>query len=167
MKIEVEGDELVSTYNNIRTYQQHWHFDTFSGTDESDDPVFNNFKFSFHLDPLGNIASITVPFEPMVKDIEFQRKADENLTDTEFLQKLIGQYQSEALENIEIFLQGDHLSLRITGQPQYELIPGYGTSFSLKGLSGFSVRFIIEEGEVNRLQINQPNGAFLFKRLRS
>lgn len=53
------------------------------------------------------------------------------------------------------------LTLTVPGQPTYELDPERGTRFSIRGLSGFAVRFELDEaGRARELILLQPNGVF-------
>lgn len=65
-----------------------------------------------------------------------------------------------------VALRGEHtLTLTVPGQPTYELVPTRGTSFDIKGLHGFSVKFEKDaSGAVTQLIIYQPNGTFVAKR---
>lgn len=61
-----------------------------------------------------------------------------------------------------LLLTGFVLTLTVPGQP---MVPTRGTSFDLKGLSGFSVQFTRDEaGVVTELVLYQPNGTFVAKR---
>jgi hypothetical protein len=45
------------------------------------------------------------------------------------------------------------------------LVPYKGTTFNLKGLSGYSIEFRMDEsGNVKEAKITQPNGIFTAKR---
>ncbi|NIN10264.1 MAG: serine hydrolase, partial [Gemmatimonadales bacterium] len=67
---------------------------------------------------------------------------------------------------ITVALKGaDALTLTVPGQPTYDLVPTRGTSFDLKGLSGYSVEFKRgEDGSVQEVVIFQPNGTFVATR---
>ena len=49
----------------------------------------------------------------------------------------------------------------IPGQPTYELEPVRDTEFGLKGLSGFSVVFLLDGTTVEKIEVRQPNGVFM------
>lgn len=56
---------------------------------------------------------------------------------------------------------------KVTGQPEHELVPRRGTSFDLKGLTGFSLEFKLDaSGGVSEAAFYQPDGAYLAKRRR-
>jgi hypothetical protein len=48
----------------------------------------------------------------------------------------------------------------VLGQPTYDLVPYRANEFSLKGLTGFSLRFEEENGTVKSASFIQPNGTF-------
>jgi len=57
------------------------------------------------------------------------------------------------------------LSLVVPGQPKYELIPRRGTSFDVKGLSGYSIEFRKDSaGKVTEAVFYEPDGAYVAKR---
>jgi hypothetical protein len=64
--------------------------------------------------------------------------------------------------NLIISLKGDDVLAAIfPGQPEYELVPYRGTEFNLKGLSGFSIEFKMDDaGVVTEAEITQPEGVF-------
>jgi hypothetical protein len=61
---------------------------------------------------------------------------------------------------MSVTLTGSALSLTLPGQAPIELEPAHGTSFRLKGLSGFAARFVLEAGNPTTLKVIQPNGVF-------
>src|SRR3989337_2873538 len=65
-----------------------------------------------------------------------------------------------------VALQGDScLTLTVPGQPTYTLVPLQGTSFSIKGMSGYTVEFKRSPaGAVTEVVFYQPNGTFAAKR---
>ena len=105
--------------------------------------------------------------EPKINDIVFKRKADQQLSSPVFLKKLAGTYKSEEI-TVDVFVQGNHLSVIVPGQPQYDLIPDHGLSFKFKHFSWISFRFLVnDEGIVTELQFLQPNGIFSLMPVRS
>ncbi len=167
MTIQMSDGQISSVYNDILTPLTHWHYDTYSGAKgQAEDPTFEGFKFSFQTDSAGHIAAVAVPLEPKVGDIVFKRKADEQLTSPEFLKKFGGTYKSDET-TVDVFVQGNHLSVVVPRQPQYDLVPDYGLTFKFKDLAGFSVRFLVDDaGVVTELQFIQPNGVFSFAPVR-
>ncbi|UCF37592.1 MAG: DUF3471 domain-containing protein, partial [Acidobacteriota bacterium] len=158
--VELLNGELIATYNQIVTALEHWHYDVFNGL-ESEDPVLENFKFEFRLNTRGEVDALVVALDPEVESIVFQRKPDARLFEPDFLSKLTGKF-TLATGVITVELKGSTLFASVSGQPVFELVPRRGVEFDLKGVSGFSVRFVLDESErVTEIQLIQPNGVFV------
>lgn len=60
---------------------------------------------------------------------------------------------------VKIYLNQETLTAKIPGQPEYTLVPGNKDEFSIKGVSGYSVKFESnEKAEVVAFILSQPNG---------
>lgn len=70
LKVLKDGDGLRATRNDMTFAASHYHYDVFELTSEE---TRMKLKASFTLDLKGNIASVSVPFAPGVKDIVFTR----------------------------------------------------------------------------------------------
>lgn len=68
-----EGDGLRATRWDTTFVLTHYHYDVFELKNEDGG---GGLKASFALDPKGNVASVSVPFAPGVKDIVFTRVPD-------------------------------------------------------------------------------------------
>ena len=68
--IKLDEKGLFNEDDGQNQYLRHYHYDTFELLG-SDDEVFC--KVTFHTDAKGVISSVSVPFEPAVKDIVFTR----------------------------------------------------------------------------------------------
>jgi CubicO group peptidase (beta-lactamase class C family) len=159
--IELADGALHATYNDITSPLEHWHFDTFNATGESDDPAMKDTKVLFRADVAGEISELVATLDPEVDDIVFAKKPDARLFDPEFLALLAGSYVFEITEQaMEIVLTGNRLNAVLPGQPTYELEPIRETEFGLKGLTGFSLVFILDGGSVKEIEVRQPNGVF-------
>lgn len=161
MKIVLEKNQLVARFNNLDYPLQHWHYDVFRGVDSLYDI---NFLMHFTVDNAGNITGMTVPLEPSVDDIVFQKLPPSELTDPEMLKAFTGSYELEGTI-IKVELRKNKLFAIVPGQPEYELEGISGTEFKLKSLNGYSLEFIRDKkGKVTDAQFNQPNGIFKAKR---
>ncbi len=163
--VEYEDKDLYGTFNNLRSKLEHWHYDVFRATED----VWQNTKINFLTNIKGDIDRISIPLEPAVDNIIFTKKPDAHLYDPEFLSMLAGKYQ---LENTTctVELRGENtLFVTVPGQPPYEMEPYKGTEFNLKGLTGFSVEFDLDDDweEVKGLRFIQPNGVFEAERIES
>jgi hypothetical protein len=156
--VEVEGNELKAAYNSMSFPLEHYHYDIFELYWDLFDA---RMKVSFFTDVKGNIGSLSVPFEPAVKDILFTRLPDKRMKERSFLEKFTGTYKLMGM-NLIISLKGDDVLAAIfPGQPEYELVPYHGTEFNLKGLSGFSIEFKMDDaGVVTEAEITQAEGVF-------
>jgi CubicO group peptidase (beta-lactamase class C family) len=69
--IVLEGGKLKADYHQRVFDFEHFHFDVFKMRNDWMDAEY---KVTFGMDAKGSIASLSVPFEPAVKDIVFVRK---------------------------------------------------------------------------------------------
>jgi hypothetical protein len=123
-------------------------------------------KLAFELDLMGNVAGVKVPLETSVEPIVFQKLPEKKMRERAFLERFVGEYLlNKVLLTIRLKNQ-DTLYLLVEGQPEYELVPYQGTLFNLKGISGVSIEFIIDENSeaVTAAKITQPEGVFTAKK---
>ncbi len=164
LKIDMKGDRLEMTYNGIATPLGHWHFETFSGLENPDDPTFKDMKFTFYTNATGTIESVSAPFEAAVDEIVFKRKVDARLFDPEYLTRFVGEYEIAEL-TITISLTGKVLTASVPGQPEMELVPDQENEFTVKEVSVVSVRFVTDdEGRVTSALLSQPGAVFEAKK---
>lgn len=163
LRIEYENKSLAMILNHIRCPLEHWHYDVFNGAKGGDDPTFEDTKLQFLSDMEGGIEGLRVILEPSVSEIVFTRKPDARLSDPAFLAGLAGEYVLSD-ETVRLDLKGDRLVLVVPGQNPYDLVPSRGTDFKLKGLTGYTVRFVLgPTNEVEEVRFVQPNGVFTGK----
>ena len=67
---------------------------------------------------------------------------------------------------VKVYIKNETvLYVFVPGQPEYETVPIGNHEFSLKVLSGYSVKFdVSDNGTVTGLSFIQPNGIFKAKR---
>ena len=120
----------------------------------------------FHTDLQGNIAKLSAPFEPNVKDIEFARLPDKSMKDKSFLEQFVGRYEIDGKPG-EVQLKGeDTLVISMSGSPEMELEPYQGTEFKVKGIAVVSIEFVLDEsGEVVGLDLSQPGMVLHIKKV--
>lgn len=70
LNIGLEDEKLVISHWGEKFTLSHYHYDTFEVLDPSGELIF---RLTFHTDANGLVNSITSPFEPTIKDIEFLR----------------------------------------------------------------------------------------------
>jgi len=118
----------------------HYHYDVFEVAERDLEPLSKE-KISFHTNLLGDVDSISIPFETNVKDIVFTRLGDASMRERTFLEPLTGTYQRGG-GTVTVAMKGDHaITLTLPGQPAQELEPVRGTRFHVKGPSGQTVEF--------------------------
>ncbi len=159
-----DEDRLHATYQDASGLLEHYHYDVFQVAEDPLNP-FSGGKLMFLYNMRGDVDRVAVPLEPAVDAIVFTRVADAAMRDRAFLESFVGEYELAGTV-VTVALKGnDALTLTVPGQPTYDLVPTRGTSFDLKGLSGYSVEFKRgEDGSVKEVVIYQPNGTFVASR---
>jgi CubicO group peptidase (beta-lactamase class C family) len=147
--------DLSLTHRHYETFDLEWH-------ELSDQSLL--FPLMFLSDPDGDITALTVPFEPSVEPLRFDRLPDARAQDPEVLRRLCGTYTMGPIE-IVVAQQGDRLlTVAAPGAPPFELQAGRGLRFEVKGQPGLTAEFELDEtGTVVRL-VAQPLGIFRPKR---
>jgi hypothetical protein len=158
LRVEVAGQAMRATYNHIATPLEHWHYETFDGGENEDDPTFEHMKYTFVTDVNGNVAALRVPFEPAVEEIVFARRPEALMNDPAYLRTLAGTYQLGGLQ-LTVEVRGDELTLLVPGQPLYTLEPDLGGWFAIRGIEGYRLRFTAEG-----LELQQPDGLYTAQR---
>jgi CubicO group peptidase (beta-lactamase class C family) len=162
LHIKAGEDGLELSYNDIQYSMSHFHYDVFQCQNEMMDITQ---KLAFELDIKGNVAGVAVPLETSVEPIVFRKMPEKTMRERAFLEQFVGEYLlNKVVVNIRLKNQ-DMLFLLVEGQPEYELDPYQGAQFNLKGISGVSIEFILDEsGVVTAAKITQPEGVFTAKK---
>ncbi len=156
------SDSLTGKYNSFNFTLEHFHYDIIQS---KDDIVFSEQKISFLSNKKGDIDKLTISLEPAVDDIVFVKKPSKSLSDADYLKQFVGEYKIGQM-TIKVELKGNNvLTASPTGQPTIELEPYKENEFNLKGISGYSTKFTIENGKAVEMIFNQPNGVFTAKRV--
>jgi CubicO group peptidase (beta-lactamase class C family) len=138
--VAFENGALKFSYHGDGGLLNHYHYDEFEVA-EGELQQLSKLKVSFHTNLVGDVDSLSVPFETSVKEIVFSRLADRSMKETTFLRPLTGAYQRGA-GIVTVAMQGDHaITLTMGGQTAVELEPVRGTRFNIKGQNGSSVEF--------------------------
>jgi hypothetical protein len=142
----------------------HRHYETFELPEASDRLLPDQLAITFLTDRDGNIASLSAPLEPMVKDIVFARRAAGECLDTVFRERCVGHYKSGVTTHRVTLDPDKQLTLKPDNQPAYRLLPQQGRRFRIAELEGYSIEFrgalIIDE-----VIFHQPNGTFVARRV--
>lgn len=152
-------EALAMSYNGFAPPLEHWHYDVFRVTDTD----LKGALIAFGGNLRGDIETVTVPLETSVDPIVFTRRAPASMSDPAFLDRFAGAY-ALGPQTITVARRGRALVASIPGQPTYELVPYRGTEFNLKGLKGFSIRFLEQDGKVTGANVIQPDGVYEAKR---
>ncbi|HXU39359.1 MAG TPA: serine hydrolase [Blastocatellia bacterium] len=163
LKVVLNGDHLETTFNNIVTPLEHWHYDTFNGG-KVKDGVFEDMKFTFQTDVNGFVARVSAPFEAAVKEIVFVKKPDARLFDPAFLARFTGDYSFQG-QTISVSIKGNALVANMSGQPQLDLMPSLAGDFVLKQVQVVSIHFVSDDqGKVSAFELRQPGTVLTAKR---
>lgn len=163
--VRLMNGKLSAVHHGITSVLDHWHFNVFTVVEEDQHTFFPRIgtMMTFHTNLKGDIDELTIPYEPNVKDIVFVRRKQEHLPHGEYFRKFIGLYEIYGY-TVEIAMRNHILYAIIPGQPIYELIPGAENEFTVKSMSGYNIRFILnKDGKVEEALLVQPYGAFTAK----
>ena len=164
LTVALADGKLVGSYNDLPLPLEHWHYETFNTTEDPKDPTLAAMELNFRTNEEGDVDALTANFESSVAPIVFDRLPDARMTDPKFLARLAGDYVLPDVP-LKIALRGAVLTMIVPGQTPYELVPGRGLSFAMKGLTGYSVRFVLDkDGAPTELTVIQPEAVFTAKR---
>jgi hypothetical protein len=160
-----DGDGLHWRYRGMFAPLAHRHFDTFELPEEPLRLLPDRLAISFATDREGNIASLSAPFEPMVKDIVFARCPAGDCMDATFRSACVGIYSHGPMTHAVAQDADGQLTLSPANQPTYKLRPYQGRTFTIVELEGYRVEFRRGPGgNVDELIFHQPNGMFVARR---
>lgn len=163
-KITLEDGQLKGVFNNIAQRLEHHHYDIFIAKTEQD-LGRGGLPIYFHTDFQGNIGSLSTPLEPNVKDIMFERVADQSMRTRAFLEPLTGKYDLDGKLATVAMKGEDAITIAMPNMPEMELEPYQGTEFTLKGMDMIRVEFKKEDGKVTGLEVTQPGGMHAAKKV--
>jgi CubicO group peptidase (beta-lactamase class C family) len=158
--ITIDGDALRPHLGTMDLSLAHRHYETFDLEWHELGDQSHLFPLMFLSDPDGDITALTVPFEPSVGPLRFDRLPDARARDPEVLRRLCGTYTMGPIE-VVVAQKGDRLlTVATPGAPPFELQAGRGLRFEVKGQPGITAEFELDEtGAVVRL-VAQPLGIF-------
>ncbi|HEV7643209.1 MAG TPA: serine hydrolase [Pyrinomonadaceae bacterium] len=84
------------------------------------------------------------------------------------MEKMAGRYRfAEAKMDVEVRIEGDHMTLNVPGQPAYTLERTAPRQFKLGGApDGFAVKFTPEQGDATEIYLQQPQGNYTLPRIK-
>ncbi len=164
--ITLSGDGLLWKYRRMSSPLTHRHYDTFELPKGLERLLPNGLAMTFATDREGNVTSLSVPFEPMVKDIMFERVASGDCMDPAFRKACTGTYGQGQIVQVVGQDRDGQLTLTPTNQPTYNLLPFRDSTFTIMELAGFRVEFRRgANGTIAEAILHQPNGTFLAQRM--
>lgn len=165
------NDSLFLLSPSEKRWMRHYHYDVFElvGLDKSgkiDTTDILDLKAPFYMNEAGDIVSINLSLEFGMDPFVFEKRAKPKSIKKEDLAIYSGEYELGAQKGIKIYAKESILYLFVPGQPEYELISMGDHKFGVKALTGFSLEFILEEGKVISVKMNQPNGIFKARKVK-
>ena len=152
MKVRLEKDRLMLSYNKFTTPLDHWHYEVFQSPADRQNPLELT-RVQFNSDFNGEVASLSVPLEPNVEPIVFSRQPPAEMRDPNFLAPLAGEYDNGGVP-VTIAVREDNVLQYIVLGNARELIPVRGTYFRFKDLTGVAVEFMKDPvGKYDRMAI--------------
>jgi hypothetical protein len=155
MKVRLEKDRLMLSYNKFTAPLDHWHYEVFQSPADRQNPLELT-KVQFNSDFSGEVASISVPLEPNVDPIVFVRQPPAEMRDRKFLEPLAGDYDNGGVP-VTIAVREDNVLQYIVLGNVRELVPVRGTYFRIKDLTGVAVEFMRNPaGQYDQMAIYSP-----------
>jgi CubicO group peptidase (beta-lactamase class C family) len=163
ISLSLQDGKMQALLNDIVFRVEPYHYEIF---EFHYDLIEMHVKGSFTTDEKGNVSKLALPLEPNVKEIVFERAAENQLRERAFLDRLVGTYEIMGMP-LAITLKGeDTLAGTLPGQPSLELVPYRGTTFNVKGLAGASLTFHMgESGPADSLELVQPGAVLQARRI--
>jgi CubicO group peptidase (beta-lactamase class C family) len=160
LAITVEAGALRPCLGTMDLSLAHRHYETFDLTWHELSDQSHVFPLMFGSDPDGDVTALTVPFEPSVGPLRFDRRPDDRARDPEVLRRLCGTYAMGPIE-VVVALRGDRvLTVATPGAPPFELVAGRGLRFEVKGQPGITAEFELDEAGAPVRLVAQPLGIF-------
>jgi CubicO group peptidase (beta-lactamase class C family) len=162
LTVGTDGDGLSVLYNDTRYALTHYHYDIFEMANQL---MEIRTKVSFQTNVQGDIDALAASLESAVSPIVFTRLPARELSDRAVLETFTGSYEVMGM-TLSIAFKGDSaLLISLPGQPELELTPYKGTTFHVKGLSGYEIEFKRQpDGTVTEAVITQPGAVLTAKR---
>lgn len=160
LSITVDGDTLLPRLGTMNLSLAHRHYDTFDLEWHELGDQSHLFPLMFLSDPDGDITALTVPLEPSVEPLRFDRLPDTLSRDPEVLRRLCGTYTMGPIEVVVAQKNEDTLTVTVPGAPPLELVPGRGLRFEVQGQPGITVEFELDETGAAVRIVAQPLGIF-------
>ncbi|QDU83327.1 D-alanyl-D-alanine carboxypeptidase precursor [Planctomycetes bacterium Pla163] len=157
-----DAQVLGLRYGILDVPLEHWHYEVFRCTEVDGMELAEGLMVHFRDDRDGYVAALEIQLESTPEPVILERQPDAVLLDPEYLDTLVGRYALLGqMLTVARGKGGAPLTLKVPGQPTYDLEPGTHGRFALADMDGFTVRFDAAEGDAPAaLVLFQPNGTF-------
>ncbi len=146
--------DLSLAHRHYETFDLHWH----EAGDQS-----HIFPLMFLSDADGDVTALTVPFEPTLEPLRFDRLPDARARDPQVLRRLCGNYAMGPIEVVVALRGDDVLTVTEPGAPPIELQPVRGLRFKVKDQPAITAEFELDDSGTAARLVVQPLGIFLPK----
>jgi len=155
--ISVDDDNLTITSGIVVGALEHYHYDYF--TIAASPSVVQGMLVQFHTSRTGRVESVSLPLEPAVEPIVFERVAPASMSSAIGLQPYAGVYTLAGID-ITFRVEEGALVVEVPGQREYRLEAVAEDEFQLRGMKGYNVRFTLTDGIATEAVFIQPEGMF-------
>ena len=163
--ITLVKDTLVFTYNGISAKLRHFHYETFAGIRNPDDPTFEDFRVTFRTNPAGRVDAMLATMDALTPAVTFERQADARMRDPAFLDRIVGRYRNPIL-TISVTRRGSTLLWSQNAGPAIALEPIDGMRFRPEGMMAGHVEFLVDkQGRVTAARAFQGGSVIDFPRV--
>ncbi len=164
IKVTLENNALRTILGEEKILLKHMHYDVFDpkSVDKNGvvDTAQSNLMFNFSTGVDGKISGIGIFLDGSEKPVMFDFKPEVKKLDAKTLENLVGEYMMGKTP-AKVYLKGDVLYVSVPGQPEYETVVVDETTFELKALKGYSIKFEVLLGKkATSMSFIQPNGTF-------
>ena len=162
LDVVLRGGKLEAMFNGIPCHLDHWHYDVFAISEDTEDLLISRkgMKFTFHTNINGEIDQLSIPFEPKSPPILFQKKRSDKFSTLSYFRKFLGTYEIYNI-TVEFVVRDGTLIAIIPGQPVYELVPTADNEFSVKSMLECTLRFVQDGlGNITQVLLVSPYGAY-------
>jgi len=158
IEVSLTNKKLNVHYNGMTWPLTHYHFDVFKAMMED---IGQESLVQFFMDGSASIQELSTLMEPSLPAMKFIKRPPSQLEDQAFIDIISGQY-TLGPQNISIKVKGDYIKMKITGQPEYDLVSYKEDEFKIKNLDGYSIKFFFDKNRkaVKHMTFYQPNGTF-------
>ena len=133
LTITVDGDTLRPHLGTMDMSLAHRHYETFDLEWHELGDQSHLFPLMFLSDPDGDITALTVPFEPSVGPLRFDRLPDAPARDPEVLRRLCGTYTMGPIEVVVAQKGGHDADRHHTGRPALRIAGHTGPALRGEG----------------------------------